>query len=388
MGKISKLEIQLSHDIDEHYHYNPGEQIEGCILLGITDLFHLKSLSVTVTGMGSVSWTDSEQNTYQAQENYVDNTIQVAPVVDYGVTELSVGIHEFKFAYELQTDLPSSFIGKFGSITYVLKVSVKEDSKYGIASILTSEPFLVLNRQSLSAFIDNKSLTSKFERRLWSKSLRSGKISVILTVDKSVYSPGEEIVMNAEILNRSPKLIHGLTAMLLMHSTFSAQNHKHTHIQVVSKRRDNWQLSHGEGRRWKDAAITIPTYAPESRLDGCDIIDVSYELILRVDTAEKKEIKVVVPIAIFPKEGTKITNGDAAMVDFGDTFKSGATSHLTLDRATLQKIPLDKLLQLQCDDNELSYERPIDDGTLRINPLYNSLLPEQAVNKEDAVTPL
>lgn len=52
--------------------------------------------------------------------------------------------------YRLPETLPSSFIGKFGSITFVVKATLKEDKKFGLSTMITSEPFLVLRRLDIS----------------------------------------------------------------------------------------------------------------------------------------------------------------------------------------------------------------------------------------------
>ena len=38
--------------------------------------------------------------------------------------ELKSGVHQFTFQYQLPTNLPSTFAGVYGSVTYVAKVTV------------------------------------------------------------------------------------------------------------------------------------------------------------------------------------------------------------------------------------------------------------------------
>lgn len=64
--------------------------------------------------------------------------------------ELDVGINEFPFYHQLSESLPSSYIGKFGSITYLVKAQLRPDRKFGADAMITNEPFLVLRRYDLS----------------------------------------------------------------------------------------------------------------------------------------------------------------------------------------------------------------------------------------------
>ena len=48
-------------------------------------------------------------------------------LLDCGVEdslELKSGVHQFTFQYQLPTNLPSTFAGVYGSVTYVAKVTV------------------------------------------------------------------------------------------------------------------------------------------------------------------------------------------------------------------------------------------------------------------------
>jgi len=55
------------------------------------------------------------------------------------------------------------------------------------------------------------------------------------------------------------------------------------YLQTINKHVDSFAIDHGEGRRWNDIRLTIPPYIPESALEGCDIIDVDYELVFQVE---------------------------------------------------------------------------------------------------------
>ena len=71
---------------------------------------------------------------------------------------------------------------------------------------------------------------------------------------------------------------------------------------MIQKKREDWELGEGEGRMWKDVRLLIPQYIPESRLDGCDIIDIHYELAFTVEIKSgnrySEELSVNIPLTI------------------------------------------------------------------------------------------
>lgn len=49
--------------------------------------------------------------------------------------------------------------------------------------------------------------------------------------------------------------------------------------------------------------LTIPPYIPESRLDGCDIIDISYALQFKVEVSKNKNLTISVPLVVGTNQG-------------------------------------------------------------------------------------
>ena len=93
---------------------------------------------------------------------------------------LGTGRHKFPFEYTLPETLPSSFIGRYGSVTYVIKATLKEQRRFSPGTTITSEPFLVLRKLDIES---DKSLMvphTKHKYRRFSKPLcfcMSGKVT-------------------------------------------------------------------------------------------------------------------------------------------------------------------------------------------------------------------
>jgi len=77
---------------------------------------------------------------------------------------------------------------------------------------------------------------------------------------------------------------HVLQVSLVLNSTFHAKNRRRNYTQVVTKKSDTTEVEPGETRSWTSVRISVPPYIPESRLDGCDMIDIAYELQVYTET--------------------------------------------------------------------------------------------------------
>jgi hypothetical protein len=270
----------------------------------------------------------------------------------------------------------------------VVKATLKEDKKFGLSTMITSEPFLVLRRLDISKKDNLQMERVEHLQKNFTGALAfcvRGKVSSTFRINKTGHLPGEDIFMDAEIENKSPRTVEAVEASIIMHSTFHAKNKKKQNRQIVNKKRDEWELIEGEGRRWKGVRLTIPPYIPESRLDGCDIIDISYELEFKIDVSHKSSLSVSIPITIGTVNGggNKANgNGDPSkttmtlkrqnwhskdnMTDFnanGDDFSGIAADPTDIDLHEM-------------DDMTLNFRRPLAFGETRKNPLLEPGLGE------------
>lgn len=293
---LKYLTINLEHDIDEHYQYQPGEIVRGSVVVCLTRSALLRSIRISILGEGRVCWEDNVQQN-QASEIYMDASQQVLDTQDTTPLNLDDGTHDFPFEYQLPNDLPSSYIGKYGNVTYVLKAII-EGARVGESSI-TSEPFLVVRPSPLSTDL-LRPVDMVAQKKVW-KMCSFGKIVANVSINKSGLVPGEDILIDADITNRSPKVVNSVQAALLMNSSFFAQKNNISFRQIVNKRRDEYEMGYAEGRKWRNVRLAVPPYIPESDLDYCDLIEVSYAFQFRVEISGGSDIRMETPLTV----GTK-----------------------------------------------------------------------------------
>ena len=377
MTQVESFEIHLEHDIDEQYQYEPGETLCGKVVITVRESAKVKAIQVQIKGEATVSWEEDDRagKAFRADETYVEHTQTLLSALSGEMITLDKGLHEYPLEYTLPPNLPSSFIGKHGSITYVVKATLKQDARFGLSAMITSEPFLVLRRLSLDS---DPTLTEPYEqrieKRMWGAIAFciSGKVSAILKLNKTGHLPGEDVFLDAEITNTSPRVVKAVQATIIMHSVFNARNKKRSNSQIVNKKRDEWEMTYGEGRRWKNVRITIPPYIPESRLDSCDIIDISYELVFRVEVSGNKDLCMNVPIVVGTTGGlAEQAAAEKEKVWRASSFMMGPVEGETGGKSEDANANTDDQLPIDMNEEETGkFRRPMEPGETRTNPLF------------------
>lgn len=403
VSPVKKFEIHLEHDIDEQYQYEPGEVLRGEVQLTNTEEIRVCSVEVQIRGEATVSW-DNEASSgggagdgqqFSARETYMDTTVELPLTADAGgpstgqrrpgagstsgkpdAVTFGRGEHSFPLEITLPSTLPSSFIGKYGSITYVLKATVREDKLMGLGTTITSEPFLVLRRLDIRDDAElQKSVTVNLRRRVVDKFLLlcGGAIEAVFTVEKTGHLPGDDIVINGEIDNNSRRTIKLIQVSLVLNSTFHARNRRRYYTQVVTKKSDTTEVESGETRSWTSVRLGVPPYIPESRLDGCDMIDIAYELQFKVEFSGHNGGEVVgnCPITIGTIHDERRSAAARRRTWNPNNYTVGGG-----DPAALENHYETVMGDLDMDDVELQEEvmdrfrHPIEPGEVRQNILY------------------
>lgn len=315
---VKKFEIHLEHDIDEQYQYEPGEVLRGKVIISTSqNNVRIKAILIQVKGEATVSWSlfdetsgagggggGGEADQISASETYVDKTFavvgSVGSEIDSPPIQLSRGDHSYPFEYTLPSNLPSSFIGKYGNVTYVVKATLKEDKLGGFGTTISSEPFLVLRPIDIGSnpILRQKRSTKLSKRTVGLLMCLFGKTSAEFSVIRTGFLPGEELIIDADVKNEGRDSIKSIQAAVVMTSSFNAKKITKKNTQVITKKMDNTEVEYGGSRKWTGIRLSIPSYIPESRLDGCDMIDIEYELQFRLEMANGSDVRAKIPLVI------------------------------------------------------------------------------------------
>ncbi|GFR85528.1 arrestin domain-containing protein 4-like [Elysia marginata] len=308
MSSITSLSIVLQHDIDEQYQYQPGEIIRGTIYINLAKPTAIREITVKVYSEGNVSWKGQDEQVYQAQEIYVDSSKAIVDTTyDLEPLQLPQGRHEFPLDYILPENVPSSYIGKYGNVTYTMRATAVGANSRDTA--ISSEPFLVLRRQHIPA-IAQQPLAMTASRRM-PCACSFGTLDIRVTLDRAGGVPGEDIFLQAELKNQSGRTVTAMQASLVMTTVFRAQSRSTEFRQIVSKKRDEMDVAKGEGRRWTHVRLPLPPYVPESKLEFCDIIELDYLFQFRVEMTGGSEVRLEAPFWVGAQpQGLEVPNSE------------------------------------------------------------------------------
>lgn len=297
---MADLDLQFIYDdtSGEKQFYLPGDMLRGTIHLRLRRSLRVRSLCLIVLGDANVSWEESaRKKIYSAREEYLHATKTLLDAGSDDSIDFSRGVHQFSFQYQLPANLPSTFSGVYGSVSYVAKVvlNAEDDS----AATVTSEPFMVLSRPPLplSTYSEQELKSSKYFLGF----LTGGKVKVQCRISRCAAIPGEIIYINAEVNNWSPKEVTHIQAAVILESTYNSRVTKGKQIffrQVLNKRVDVYDVNNRFGRRWRNVQMAIPPYLPDSGLDNCSIIDIRYLLEFRAQILDQDDLIVTFPLYV------------------------------------------------------------------------------------------
>jgi len=167
------------------------------------------------------------------------------------VTNTRVSLPPGEYRYPISCLLPqtilSSFAGKFGSITYVVRATLTEDKRLNLGATVCSEPFLVqrvLDMSTMSPVLDKHppqhgrtvSVTHRGYATPWF--CLFGTIDASFTVDKDVYCPGDDVIIEAKITNDSSEAIEVIHTMINLNSCYGANKRLYNHTRIINMRTD------------------------------------------------------------------------------------------------------------------------------------------------------
>ncbi|XP_061183522.1 arrestin domain-containing protein 3-like [Saccostrea echinata] len=293
--KIQRFEIHVDGQTSRNIVVLSGTDLRGTVYINVSHSLKIQSISVYVFGKAKCKFdrrSDNDKREFTAKETYVNYKLYLFGGSQTQAQTLEAGDHVYPFVIPLSTtgELPSSFEGRKGYVRYTLQGQITRPWKADENIVL---PFTVINHLDLNAFPDSVMPIIQYRRQEISGCCCSeGEIIAQMKVNKSGFVPGEPIVVEMDINNKSEnavqawsvELIQDVTYTGFSNSLFSSGNPKYKTKSETYTLYVNRTLAVGVGQHQVfTRAMPVPSLPP-SYLKGCNIIDIQYTLTFRIST--------------------------------------------------------------------------------------------------------
>ena len=302
MGKPKVFIINLSGN---NLVYFAGSNVEGSVLLEITEPKKTQGISIVFSGKAYVHWTEQHStgtgdNRRTETVHYSDTEILVNDVFiqlwgnGKDSQELAAGRYEFPFKFQLPSNLvlPTSFESHTGYIRYSLLARMSRSWKFDHTTTraITVNEIIDINAAQLTM-----PLSSSNEKTLCCLCCASGPLSLSAQTDRGGYCPGESIAISTEGENHSNRRVNSVRATLKQVVVYNARGHRRV-VGHIIQRIEGPGIEPGASSNWSNELLPIPAIVPS--INSCRILNLSYVLTVTFGIPRAVDLHVTIPVTI------------------------------------------------------------------------------------------
>ncbi|XP_078590355.1 arrestin domain-containing protein 3-like [Branchiostoma floridae x Branchiostoma japonicum] len=322
MGKLRQFAIEFDEMNDV---FEPGEFVKGHVVVDLAEKIKIKGVWLLFHGQSEVEWehgsTDDDSITYKSVETYFKQELTLFGTAREQSSQgkdavLPAGRHVFPFQYQLPAEgLPCPFEGEHGYVRYIIEATIDRPWKL-FRTMKTS--FTVLEKEDENSREDFISTHPPDLCRATTTPgclcCESGPVELQVQPDRTIYRPGDVIVIRGTVTNNSNVDVTSVEARLVQIATFHG-DHETTAVfsRIKTKTKEAKKVvqqvqicgcKRGESLTFsvdKGAALRVPPIPP-SALRFCRIIDLEYRLdvVPYLEGAYSYDLKTQIPVKIGP----------------------------------------------------------------------------------------
>ena len=181
---------------------------------------------------------------------------------------------------QLPSGLPSSFIGSVGAIRYHVKANVHRKGMHLATKVFL--PFSVVGIKDLNQLpqLQNPVEVSKdktFGVLFW----KSKPLTANVSINKQAFVSGENILLSGAIDNQSDVKIKECGVKLIKQTEYRATTGKKRSDTESVYKCPQPAIEKETKTDWSNVSVFVPCLPP-SDLDGCQIINTKYHLLVRI----------------------------------------------------------------------------------------------------------
>ncbi|XP_037536408.1 arrestin domain-containing protein 3-like [Nematolebias whitei] len=286
--------------LNEQGTYSPGDLLSGKVTVVTSKELKVQSFLVRAKGKAKVTWYEQDGQTPTVHSNkkkyfYFEHIILQDKNKGDGSEILRPGSNVYPFSFKIPNrDMPSSYKGKWGEITYSLRAHLTQ-SIWLVHKAKTEFPFLTKSEFPFASKSEMIIIGLKEQQSATRISFAAtGKVTMTATSEKMGLKQGEAMGVLVEVVNDSTRSV---TPKLYVceKRTFVAQSKKSVHTKDILF--GTGDSVPAESSRSITKILKIPQHLPPTFFNCC-MMKLEYRIKVTLDVPLVKDQEIKLPLVI------------------------------------------------------------------------------------------
>uniref|UniRef100_A0A668RB63 Arrestin C-terminal-like domain-containing protein n=1 Tax=Oreochromis aureus TaxID=47969 RepID=A0A668RB63_OREAU len=303
--------------------FSPGDIIVGAVIFRLTKDVKVKSVSLKAKGDAVAQWSEGNTSYFSKRRYFKWRCLRSFLLHSYEIILIQsplffffVVVCLFFFCY---SDMPSSFQGTNGSISYMLEAKISR-SWHWSSDAQKEIKFILQKKKNLYLYVLLQHPRSgSVSKNMGGRS--KGQVQMSATINRGVCSPGETLSVVAKICNSSSKEMRP-KFKLQQKIVYSCKTHTDSTSKTLCKMVGDTISPNSE--QTVPCKIKIPG-GIDPTLRNCDIISVEYYVKVYLDISFAFDPEVTFPLVILPSRLAPIWPDEA----LGQSVREGGAAKAT-----------------------------------------------------------
>ncbi|XP_040898584.1 arrestin domain-containing protein 3-like [Toxotes jaculatrix] len=295
---VKHLSVEYNK-VNERGTFSPGDIISGRVIVVTSKETKVQCFLVRAKGKAEVTWCEQGQTTVVHSDKkkyfYFEHIILQDKSKGDGSEIIGAGRNVYPFTFVIPNiDMPSSYEGKWGKITYSLRAQLTQ-SIWLVHKTKTEFPFLTKSDFPFASKSEMIIIGLKEQQCVTRISFfGSGKVTMNVTSEKMGVKQGEALGVSVEVLNDSARTVTP-KFYLCEKQTFVAQSKRTVHTNDIL-------FGIGDSvpagtSRIITKVLSIPPQLPPTFFNCC-MMKLEYRLKVTLDVPLAKDPDIKLPLVI------------------------------------------------------------------------------------------
>ncbi|XP_023311066.1 arrestin domain-containing protein 3 isoform X1 [Anoplophora glabripennis] len=274
---MSSCLIQLDNYRGQYY---AGSVIAGRVICSFASSKNIRGVKLKLKGEEENQWTETESYYNQDKKEHetrtvhyrghntflhVENTLQ-------GGGDLGPGRFEYPFTFQLPTNIPSTYQGRYGGVTFSLDAKVDRPFKVDYTDTKQIVVVSPINFNLMKDKLQLEPVDYSEDKTLCCWCCASGPITMEVHLDKEAFVVGEVVNVRLDITNMSNESIESISAQLGMNvkcRVTSPSSDSKSDFELLATDNDTGVGAHGQ--RTYNLTLEIPESAQVPNFNLCEL---------------------------------------------------------------------------------------------------------------------